>query len=350
MNLFRQQVFQGIMKRFFFHLIALIILLSMPISVSAQTAIDMDSDMSNTDHDAQGFDDCELNKDEINVPAQYYAEITLRDAEEINLKTGSYHLKFLLELCSNDINFAKEGVPIIEFVNADIEKNDYRNEKIDDNYYSVEIEGEFFEEMNFRYYPYGGVGLLIELEIEDKGIDEVIFLKKVDGNPNSDGKYIPGWVLNDWESDVQIVEKDGTERSRFLMTYYIDKPFLSNFLLSFFPVFVIVGIVMFNFYMDPYDGMGHKAALGSMLTLVFLQVGFLSGEIPPLDYLTLQDKFMTVSYLIISYPILGNFLQRKYNIRDDLEAKIKLNRKMLKILPVLIVLTFVFLSGIDLVI
>ena len=85
----------------------------------------------------------------------------------------------------------------------------------------------------------------------------------------------------------------------------------------------------------------------SLWTMVLIQVGFLRGDIPPLDYLTLQDKLMTISYLIISYPIMGNLLERKYKIEGNLEAKIKLNRKMLKFLPVLTVVGLLFLTGID---
>ena len=85
----------------------------------------------------------------------------------------------------------------------------------------------------------------------------------------------------------------------------------------------------------------------SLWTLVFLQVGFLRCELSPLDYLTLQDKLMAISYLIISYPIMGNLLERKYGIEGNLEVKIRLNRKMLKFLPVLNIIGLLFLTGID---
>ena len=85
----------------------------------------------------------------------------------------------------------------------------------------------------------------------------------------------------------------------------------------------------------------------SLWTLVFLQVGFLRCELSPLDYLTLRDKLMAISYLIISYPIMGNLLERKYGIEGNLEVKIRLNRKMLKFLPVLNIIGLLFLTGID---
>ena len=85
----------------------------------------------------------------------------------------------------------------------------------------------------------------------------------------------------------------------------------------------------------------------SLWTMVLIQVGFLRCELSPLDYLTLQDKLMTISYLIIRYPIMGNLLERKCKIEGNLEAKIKLNRKMLKFLPMLTIVELLFLTGID---
>lgn len=341
------------MKEAFLFLFVLVILSSIP-SVLAQTIGDDDKGYVDDikDDDVRGFPACELRGYEKEGPDEYYVEITLYDADKINLKTGSYQIKFLVEICSNDVDFEKEGIPNLDFVNSNLKKSDYLQgeQEIIENYYSVEVEGVFYDDMDFHNYPYGGIDLVVEIELDDLSKDQAVFLidpETID-EPSGDGKYIPGWVLTNWHANVVEEEKENGEiTSKFVMSYDLVKPFLSNFMVSFFPVFIIVGIVMFNFYMDPKDGNGHKAALGSVLTLVFLQVGFMKGEIPPLDYLTLQDKLMTISYLIISYPILGNLLQRKYNIEDDLEEKIKLNRKMFKLLPVLIILGLAFLTGID---
>jgi hypothetical protein len=54
---------------------------------------------------------------------------------------------------------------------------------------------------------------------------------------------------------------------------------------------------------------------------------------------------MTISYLVVSYSVVGKLLERKYKIQDDIEGKLKLNRKMFKILPVLVVLGFLILEG-----
>ena len=105
--------------------------------------------------------------------------------------------------------------------------------------------------------------------------------------------------------------------------------------------------MLFYFYQDPYQGNGATAALGSILALVVLQNTFLVNEILPLDYLTFEDKFMTVSYLIILYPVIGSLLQRKFNIQEDLAEKIKLNQKMFKILPAVIIAMFLFLELLD---
>ena len=156
------------------------------------------------------------------------------------------------------MNFLKDK-PEIYFANRIVNDDNYANydEEIEDSYYSVEIYGKKFNEMDFHVYPHGTIDLVVELEIEDNTIDKSVFviIEKID-EPNFEGRYIPGWNLIDWNAETKA--DDNEINFRFIVTYYLEKSIILNFLISFLPIFVIV---LFYFYQDPYEREGYKASI-----------------------------------------------------------------------------------------
>jgi membrane protein insertase Oxa1/YidC/SpoIIIJ len=65
--------------------------------------------------------------------------------------------------------------------------------------------------------------------------------------------------------------------------------------------------------------------------------------LPPLEYLTLNDKVLTVVYVIIIYSASEILVQRKFNERDDYRKAREINKKMRYTLPIIIVGTFLLL-------
>lgn len=272
-------------------------------------------------------------------PIQYDVDITLIDIGEINTKEGSYDLKFLLTLSSDDVEFTTmEKLPVIDFVNGDLDE-DIVVESIEPHRYSFEVDGKFFNDMSFRNYPFSPIDLLIKIEPEYQTIDQAEFTStRLDKLSTKYGDHIPGWILigvND--SITSVVDVNGRTHSHYVAAFHLERPFLSNFFTKLFPIFIMVSIVIFAFIQNPKQHKMAEIGIGMFLSLVFLHAAFLGADLPPLDYLTMQDKILIVSYVTILYALSEEIIQQRYNKESNAERALKINRKMLKFLPVVMI-------------
>ena len=275
------------------------------------------------------------------TPIQYDVDITLIDIGEINTKEGSYDLKFLLTLSSDDVEFTTmEKLPVIDFVNGDLDE-DIVVESIEPHRYSFEVDGKFFNDMSFRNYPFSPIDLLIKIEPEYQTIDQAEFTStRLDKLSTKYGDHIPGWILigvND--SIISLVDANGKTHSHYTASFHLERPFLSNFFTKLFPIFIMVSIVIFAFVQNPRQHKMAEIGIGMFLSLVFLHAAFLGADLPPLDYLTMQDKILIVSYVTILYALSEEIIQQRYNKENNPERELKINRKMLKFLPVVMIIS-----------
>lgn len=272
-------------------------------------------------------------------PTKYDVEITLIDIGEINTKQGSYDLKFLLTLSSNDVDFTKmEKPPVIDFVNGDLDEA-ITVETLEPHKYSFEVDGEFFNDMSFHNYPFSPIDLLIKIEPEQYTADQVQFTStKLDRLSTKYGDHVPGWILVGVDDSIQNIE-DANHRtySQYIASYHLERPFLSNFFTKLFPIFIMVSIVIFAFIQNPKQHKMAEIGIGMFLSLVFLHAAFLGADLPPLDYLTMQDKILIVSYITILYALSEEIVQQRRNKDDNTELRFKINRKMLKYLPIVMI-------------
>lgn len=144
-----------------------------------------------------------------NTPAHYDVEIVLIDIGQIDTKQGSYDLKFLLTLTSNDVDFTKmEKLPEIDFVNGDVD-DDIDVETLEPHRYTIEVKGKFFNDMSFRNYPFSPIDLVIKIESEDYPSDQFQFTStKPDRLSTKYGDHVPGWILSGVNDSIQDVKYD----------------------------------------------------------------------------------------------------------------------------------------------
>lgn len=274
------------------------------------------------------------------TPTKYDIEIVLIDIGDIDTKNGSYDLKFLLTMSSNDVDFTKmDKLPAIDFVNGDIKK-DITVELLEPHKYAFEVGGKFFNDMSFRNYPFSPIDLVVNLEPDGYTTDQVQFISTdIDSISTKYGNHhIPGWILAGVDDSIHDVEDaKGRLNSQYTATFHLEKPFLSNFFTKLFPIFIMVSIVIFAFVQSPIQKKMTEIGTGMFLSLVFLHAAFLGAELPPLDYLTTQDKILIVSYVTILYTLSEEIIQQRLNKDDDKETRRKINRKMLKFLPIVMI-------------
>ncbi|MDX1441894.1 MAG: hypothetical protein R3237_05495 [Nitrosopumilaceae archaeon] len=266
----------------------------------------------------------------------YEIGVYILNVGKIDLQTGTYDLDFYLWIRSDQSNFV-ENPPKIEFMNG---KASMEPISIEENYYEYRVKGNFQKNMNFKNYPFEQLQLTIEVE----GLADINKLEfVVDEVETGIDKLvnIPGWNLKENSAFIQEHEySDGSSFSRFVFALDIERFPLSSFLKTIFPVLIITTIAMLAFWMSPTNFTA-RIGLGASTLLAAVAAHLnAAGQLPPIGYLTLMDKIMIIAYSLFLNNLLSMVIQMRLIDHNKPEEAQKINSKMRKLMPIIIVIIF----------
>ena len=117
----------------------------------------------------------------------------------------------------------------------------------------------------------------------------------------------PGWDIKGWEATAaqheypvyKTPEGKNEVYSQYVFSVNIARITMNSFLKTFLPVLFLMLIVMASFILDPDKVTTRLAAISSALVASAMFHVSISGQIPPVGYLTFADKFMVLTYLIL---------------------------------------------------
>lgn len=269
----------------------------------------------------------------------YKVGIYLLNVGKIDLQTSSYDLDFYMWVASDDDDFT-QAKPKIEFMNG---KATMETITVEPHYYEMRVKGTFLKNMDFHQYPFEQLYLTIEVE----GIDDVnnLVLVADDEHSGVDGLVnIPGWNLLGFASDTSThFYPDGKEFSRYVYTMTLERFFVSSFLKTIFPILIITTIAMLAFWMSPTN-FAPRIGLGAS-TLLAAVAAHLSAanQLPPIGYLTLFDKIMIIAYALFLNNLLSMVIQMRYVEQDKKDKAIKINTRMRRLMPIIVIVIFLAL-------
>lgn len=289
-------------------------------------------------YDASLFPNAQADED----VKKYDVEITLIDVAEINLEEESYDLTFWLTLTSDDIDFTIDEIPEINFVNGKVLDvfQEPELESVTSDYYRVKVDGTFYENMDFQNYPASSIHLKIIMQPYEMTSDQIQFAVSPQ-QIQLDSMHATGWKFK--ESKFQTKETKYFEESysQITATYSFEKPLVSVFFQEIFPLIIIGGGSIFIFYLKPTN---HDIKVESIFVLLLALIAFhglvIDDALPPLNYMTLEDKLIIVNYAILVYAIIEILIQRKFNDSNDYSRAEQINKKMRLLLPIVVVGTF----------
>ena len=91
---------------------------------------------------------------------------------------------------------------------------------------------------------------------------------------------------------------------------------------------VLAGLVVFLFGLDPRNhDLKAEMVVGVLIAAVFFHVIDVGESLPPLTYLTLEDKVITILYGMLGVIMVEIISQRKWNPEDDLQKAEKIDKK-----------------------
>ncbi|MEM3008214.1 MAG: hypothetical protein QXW37_07955 [Candidatus Nitrosotenuis sp.] len=269
-------------------------------------------------------------------PAKYEIGVYLLNVGKVDLQTGSYDLDFYMWIRSDDADFTKSK-PAFEFMNGRVATETIT---VEPHYYEIRVKGTFLKNMNFQKYPFEQLSLTIEVEGLDD-INYVVFVPDVDTSGIDELVNIPGWRLV--SNDSQIVEHhypDGKSYSRYVFSMTIERHFLSSFLKTIFPVIIITTIAMLAFWMSPTN-FAPRIGLGASTLLAAVAAHLnAANQLPPIGYLTLFDKIMIIAYALFLNNLLSMVIQMRFIDHDKKDEAVKINARMRRLMPAIIVIIF----------
>lgn len=284
-------------------------------------------------------------RENIPKPEEYLINILLLDIGDFDLKSGTYEMDFRLSISpySPGIQFTEHPPPRIDFVNGEIHSID--SEVCNDFIYRYNVKGDFVNDFDLRNYPFTNVELSIILEPEPIADSESVkFVFDAEKTKSIKLVDVTGWKPEQvfYESSVYEYSEGLGSYFRFIATY----PFTSfpeqSFLKVLFPIILLPGLAVLSFWMNPKN-ISDRIALtvGTLITAVFFNATYITGQLPQLSYLTFADKMIIVAYILFLYCILTSVMLKRFLDNRTEERVIEINSKLRMLLPIIIAAIFV---------
>ena len=278
--------------------------------------------------------------DSIERPIDFTIRTTILDMGKIEFTTGHFEVTFWITIQTDDIDLTQYHAPIIDFVNGQI--NSVEFETVTEDTYYAKINGEFFTNMEFRDYPLTHLDLPIIMESAHHEIDDIVFHLAETSSSPIENFAVPGLILEYQEYNVINYQyPDGEVYSRFSANLGFNTPFVSTFMVGIFPIIIMAGVVVLSFFLNPLSiDIRGEISIGVLIAGIFFHILEVGDSLPPLEYMTLEDKLMTVLYALVITSLVALAIQRKFNKEEDDEKAERLNKKIRYALPIIIVGTF----------
>ncbi len=184
------------------------------------------------------------------------------------------------------------------------------------------------ENISYRSFPFDSHTL--SLQLEDNVLDQTIIIFEPDDKLlGVDEKVgIIGWDLSKKTShkvNTHFYPNFQQKYSRYTFNVTLNKPVTASFIKGVLPCFVIVCGVFMLYFMNPKEPKDRINAMASLLIAnVILHINSTAG-LPPLSYLTIQDKLMITNYLAVLASIAVTVILIK-NMPKNPEKLPKINR------------------------
>ncbi len=239
------------------------------------------------------------------VQQEILVGIYILDIGKLDISTGSFTVDFYLDLKSKD---PKDQIPeenaALEFMNGRgaFEKiEDKGNEKF------YRVLATLNTPIDLRRFPFDAQKMQIILENKTNGLDKVKYIPLTAESGMDRAIVFPGWAIKGWEATsteheypvYKTPEGKNEVYSQYLFSVNIARIAVNSFLKTFLPVLFLMLIVMASFILDPDKVTTRLGAISSALVASAMFHVSISGQIPPVGYLTFADKFMVLTYLIL---------------------------------------------------
>jgi len=268
-------------------------------------------------------------------PEKYKIGFWLMDIGAIDHQSGSYELDFWTQISpvSKEHDLTEYPPPKLIFLNGRIEH--ITGENCRPSQYEYLVQGRFFNNMEFKEYPFQKIELAVRMESATPGNVTYVEFEVEPTAGIDEAVNIPGWNLSDVTFEIVIhnYPEEGPF-NRFEAIMQIESYPLQSFMKNIFPVVILVSISLISMWIPKNYTARIYLTMPPLLALVFWHIGTIN-QLPILGYLTIFDQIMIASYAVLLNCILSIGIQMKLDNEEKYDKAKKINRVMRYFIPVL---------------
>lgn len=235
---------------------------------------------------------------------------------KFDVATGSFTVDFYLDMkCETECDPGR-----FEFTNGRANSVDKIIDEPNEKFYR--IQASLTQNIDLRKYPFDVHNLSIVIEDKVKTIDELRYSIDPQSTGMDAGVYVIGWELGRLTHEATEHYYPPYDETYSTATFSIEigRVFLTS-VMKLLPVFfmVLVGMLSLMLAADKVT-MRLSLNISTLLAAVMFHLN-LTSAIPPVGYLTLADKFMIMTYVIlIAIMATGIALMRHTEKKDKRKA------------------------------
>jgi hypothetical protein len=249
-------------------------------------------------------------------PAKVYVGVYVLNLGKFELATGAYTVDFYLSLRSQK----PVEMGDFEFMNGRAATVDKLIDTPTEKFYR--IQANLSQNLDLRRYPFDEHLLTIEIEDKRRTVDELVYVVDEQNCGVDPGVIVVGWRLAGWEAKVLSHDYEiyGETYSRFVFGLRIQRVILNAVIKSFLPIACMVLVGFLSLLLAP-DKVTTRLSLNisTLLGAVMFHVN-LTASIPPVGYLTLADRIMIATYVVLVLILFSGVAILRWAEREDKKA------------------------------
>ena len=270
-------------------------------------------------------------------PMTVQAGIYVLNVGRFDVSTGSYTIDFYLSLKCD--RFCE---PDFEFMNRRATSVDKLIDKPDEKFYR--IQAALTQNIDLKKYPLDSHSLSIVLEDKKQTTTEQIF--EIDNASSGIDPEVTlvGWNLKGWDAkvDTHFYAPYDEEYSRLYFNINIERIYLSAVMKAFLPVLFIVLTGLLALLIEEKDKLWTRLGVNtsSVIAAVMFHLN-VTASIPPVGYLTIADKFMIATYIVLLASLYSSIEMMVHAKHGDEELSRKIYRASLYGIPAMAVVLYI---------
>jgi len=237
-------------------------------------------------------------------PAKIHAGIYVLSIGKLDEVAGAFDIDFYLDLKS-DQTCDLDG---FEFMNGRATSKELTIDRPGEKFYR--IQASLYSPMNFRDYPFDENVLSIEIEDKRNGDDDVVYIFDANNSGIDHQIALMGWQLDGFEGTVMPHSYSAYNQTFSRLTFGINiiRPGISSVIKSLLPILFIIFVTLLTvFIKESMIETRLKLNISILIAAVLFHVS-IGNSLPPIAYLTLVDKLMILTYLILVAALFNDIL------------------------------------------